>query len=85
VGYDVLGANRELSGAEIELVTLERRNDRLKGALKAVDEVALAQRPGGGGHGNGPWAGVTVKGLAWGLTSQSAAAKGDGQIERLRL
>ncbi|APE46846.1 cobQ/CobB/MinD/ParA nucleotide binding domain protein [Delftia acidovorans] len=37
VGYDVLGANRELSGAEIELVTLERRNDRLKGALKAVD------------------------------------------------
>ena len=37
VGYDVLGANRELSGAEIELVTLERRNDRLKGALKAAD------------------------------------------------
>ncbi len=37
VGYDVLGANRELSGAEIELVSLERRNDRLKGALKAVD------------------------------------------------
>jgi chromosome partitioning protein len=37
VGYDVLGANRELSGAEIELVTLERRNERLKGALKAAD------------------------------------------------
>jgi chromosome partitioning protein len=35
--YDVLGANRELSGAEIELVTLERRNERLKGALKAAD------------------------------------------------
>ncbi|MDR2327396.1 MAG: AAA family ATPase [Acidovorax sp.] len=37
VGYHVLGANRELSGAEIELVSLERRNERLKGALKAVD------------------------------------------------
>ena len=37
VGYDVLGANRELSGAEIELVTLERRNERLKGALRAAD------------------------------------------------
>ncbi|MDR0204207.1 MAG: AAA family ATPase [Delftia acidovorans] len=37
VGYDVLGANRELSGAEIELVTLDRRNERLKGALRAAD------------------------------------------------
>lgn len=37
VGYDVLGANRELSGAEIELVTLERRNERLKGARRAAD------------------------------------------------
>ena len=36
VGYDVLGANRELSGAEIELVSLERRNERLKTALQAV-------------------------------------------------
>ena len=35
-GYDVLGANRELSGAEIELVSLERRNERLKTALQAV-------------------------------------------------
>ena len=34
---DRLGANRELSGAEIELVTLERRNERLKGALRAAD------------------------------------------------
>jgi len=34
-GYDVLGANRELSGAEIELVTLERRDRRLKTALEA--------------------------------------------------
>jgi chromosome partitioning protein len=32
-GYDVLPANRELAGAEIELVTLERRDKRLKGAL----------------------------------------------------
>lgn len=35
-GYDVLGANRELAGAEIELVGLERRNERLRGALKAA-------------------------------------------------
>jgi len=32
-GYAVLGANRELAGAEIELVTLERRNERLRDAL----------------------------------------------------
>ena len=37
VGYHVLGANRELTGAEIELVALERRDKRLKGALAAVD------------------------------------------------
>jgi chromosome partitioning protein len=36
VGYDVLGANRELAGAEVELVELERRDKRLKGALQAV-------------------------------------------------
>ena len=36
-GYDVLGANRELAGAEIEMVTLERREKRLKEALAAVD------------------------------------------------
>ena len=36
-GYDVLGANRELAGAEVELVKLERRTDRLKGALATVD------------------------------------------------
>jgi chromosome partitioning protein len=36
-GYDVLGANRELAGAEIELVSLERRDKRLKAALAAVD------------------------------------------------
>ncbi|HEU5295228.1 MAG TPA: ParA family protein [Burkholderiaceae bacterium] len=35
-GYDVLGANRELAGAEVELVTLERRDQRLRGALDAV-------------------------------------------------
>jgi chromosome partitioning protein len=32
-GYDVLGANRELAGAEVELVALEHRNERLRGAL----------------------------------------------------
>ena len=36
-GYDVLGANRELAGAEVELVELERREQRLQAALAAVD------------------------------------------------
>lgn len=36
-GYDVLGANRELAGAEVELVALERRDQRLKTALADVD------------------------------------------------
>ena len=36
-GYHVLGANRELAGAEIELVPLERRNQRLRDALVAAD------------------------------------------------
>ena len=35
-GYDVLGANRELAGAEVELVDLERRDKRLKTAVAAV-------------------------------------------------
>jgi chromosome partitioning protein len=39
VGYDVLGANRELAGAEVELVDLERRNLRLKGALASVADA----------------------------------------------
>ncbi len=37
-GYWVLGANRELSGAEVELVELERREKRLKAALDAADK-----------------------------------------------
>jgi chromosome partitioning protein len=36
-GYDLLGANRELAGAEVELVDLERRERRLKTALAAVE------------------------------------------------
>jgi len=36
VGYDVLGANRELAGAEVELVELERRDKRLKEAIAVV-------------------------------------------------
>src|SRR5829696_6405402 len=32
-GYDLVGANRELAGAEVELVTLERRERRLRQAL----------------------------------------------------
>lgn len=35
-GYDLLGANRELAGAEVELVPLDRRNQRLKTALDAA-------------------------------------------------
>ena len=35
-GYDVLGANRELAGAEVELVDLERRDKRLKSALSQI-------------------------------------------------
>jgi len=35
-GYDLLGANRELAGAEVELVELEHRDQRLRGALAAV-------------------------------------------------
>jgi chromosome partitioning protein len=38
-GYDVLGANRELAGAEIELVSLDQRDRRLKLALTvALDD-----------------------------------------------
>ncbi len=35
--YDILGANRELAGAEVELVEVERRERRLKSAIEAVD------------------------------------------------
>jgi chromosome partitioning protein len=35
--YDILGANRELAGAEVELVDVERREKRLKQALAVVD------------------------------------------------
>jgi chromosome partitioning protein len=38
-GYDVLGANRELSGAEVELVALEHRTERLR---QAITSIALA-------------------------------------------
>ena len=47
-GYDVLGANRELAGAEVELVGLERREKRLKEALAAVDgeyDIVLVDCP----------------------------------------
>jgi chromosome partitioning protein len=37
VGYDLVGSNRELAGAEVELVDLERREKRLKAALVPVD------------------------------------------------
>ena len=35
--YDVLGANRELAGAEVELVDVERRERRIKTAIAAVE------------------------------------------------
>ncbi|CAB3780757.1 Sporulation initiation inhibitor protein Soj [Paraburkholderia caffeinitolerans] len=38
VGYDVLPANRELAGAEVELVTVEQRERRLRAALAEVDD-----------------------------------------------
>jgi len=34
-GFDIVGANRELAGAEIELVGLDRRDRRLRSALSA--------------------------------------------------
>ena len=37
-GYHVLGANRELAGAEVELVALEHRERRLKTALAEVEQ-----------------------------------------------
>jgi chromosome partitioning protein len=36
-GYDILGANRELAGAEVELVDVERREKRLRQAIAVVD------------------------------------------------
>ena len=47
-GYDVVGANRELAGAEVELVGLERRERRLRQALapSALDyDVVLIDCP----------------------------------------
>src|SRR3989442_12248435 len=35
-GYDLIPANRDLAGAEVELVDLEHRESRLKGALKSI-------------------------------------------------
>ena len=35
-GYDVLGANRELAGAEVELVEQDNRENRLKDAIASV-------------------------------------------------
>ncbi|MBS0317701.1 MAG: ParA family protein [Proteobacteria bacterium] len=37
-GYDVLGANRDLAGAEVEMVGVERRERRLKLALEPVQD-----------------------------------------------
>ena len=37
-GYTILGANRELAGAEVEMVSLERREKRLKTALAVVSD-----------------------------------------------
>ncbi|MFK0376892.1 MULTISPECIES: ParA family protein [Pandoraea] len=37
--YDVVPANRELAGADVELVSLENRDTRLKQALEKVDDA----------------------------------------------
>ena len=37
-GYHLLPANRELAGAEIDLIDFEQRETRLKDALAAVDD-----------------------------------------------
>ena len=37
-GYDIVGANRELAGAEVELVGVDRRDKRLRGALASVSD-----------------------------------------------
>jgi chromosome partitioning protein len=37
-GYDILGANRELAGAEVELVGLDNRENRLKDAIASVTD-----------------------------------------------
>ena len=44
-GYDLLGANRELAGAEVELVALPHRNERLRRALADAEKAGAA--PGG--------------------------------------
>ncbi len=47
-GYDIVGANRELAGAEVELVGVDRRDKRLRGALVSVDydyDVVLIDCP----------------------------------------
>ena len=42
-GYDVLPANRELAGAEVELVSLPERETRLKDALaEALQQIRIA-------------------------------------------
>ncbi|HEV8689763.1 MAG TPA: AAA family ATPase [Ideonella sp.] len=48
-GYDVLGANRELAGAEVELVGLDHRNERLRRALKGPPGPAVGQPAPQGG------------------------------------
>ncbi len=47
-GYDVLGSNRELAGAEVELVQIDQRDRRLKQALRPVEadyDVVLIDCP----------------------------------------
>ncbi|MGE6338837.1 ParA family protein, partial [Acidovorax sp. NPDC077664] len=54
-GYWVLGANRELAGAEVELVTLEHREKRLKAALAEVDgDSGATGDRGAGDRADGP-------------------------------
>ena len=45
-GYDVLPANRDLAGAEVELVELEHRETRMKQALETFVESARLRGAG---------------------------------------
>ena len=68
-GYHVVGANRELAGAEIELVQLPQREMRLKAALAFVDAVQYAP--------HGP---IDVQALGCDFLATSAAAAASRKV-----
>jgi chromosome partitioning protein len=44
-GYDLVPANRELAGAEVEMVELDNRETRLKSALVTISFCSTVHRP----------------------------------------